>query len=181
MPTTKTNIVSLLIVAALLAVIAAVSPAGAEAFCKSQNVQPDEIGRKEARQAVNCLVNEERNHRGKGDYSSDSRLVNAAVKHSGVMARKNCFSHRCRGERDLLGRLQGVGYIVGGLLRWAYGENIAYGTDGQGTPKEMVDAWMDSPPHRAAILSSTFKEMGAGFQNRGDKGFYTADFGLRRG
>ena len=39
---------------------------------------------------------------------------------------------------------------------------------------------MNSPPHRAAILSGTYKEMGVGFEKRGDKGYYTIDFGLRR-
>jgi uncharacterized protein YkwD len=181
MPTTKTNLGALLIVAAALALFAAISPAGAQAFCNYQNVKPGDIGAKDARHSVNCLINQERNRRGKGDLSSDRRLVEAAVKHSNVMARKSCFSHQCPGERTLLGRLQAVDYIVGGLTRWAYGENIAYGTDGKGTPAEIVDAWMNSPPHRSAILSGTFREVGVGFENRGGKGYYTADFGLRRG
>jgi uncharacterized protein YkwD len=186
MPSAKPSLaLSLLLVAAgvlaTLTLSAAMAPAAAEAVCKSRNVQPQAIGRKEARRSVHCLINKERNQRGKGGYSSDRRLVDAAVKHSRTMARKNCFSHQCRGENSLQRRLQGVGYLVGGLLNWAYGENIAYGTDGKGTPAEIVDAWMHSPPHRSAILSGTFKEMGVGFENRGDKGFYTADFGLRRG
>jgi uncharacterized protein YkwD len=180
MPTTKTNLGALLIVAAALALLAAISPAGAQAFCSYQNVHPDEIGRKDARQSVNCLINKERKQRGKGHYSSDRRLVDAAAKHSSVMARKSCFSHQCPGERSLLGRLQAVDYLISGLSRYAYGENIAYGESGRGTPAEIVDAWMNSPPHRAAILSGTFQDMGVGFENRGDKGYYTADFGLRR-
>jgi uncharacterized protein YkwD len=166
---------------AALVLLAALAPVEAQAFCNHQNVRPDEIGKKDARHSVNCLINKERNQRGKGDYSSDHRLVDAAVKHSEVMARKSCFSHECPGERGLLGRLQAVDYLIGGLLRWAYGENIAWGTSGKGTPAEIVEGWMHSPPHRSAILSGTFKEMGVGFENRGDKGYYTADFGLRRG
>ena len=165
---------------AVLALIASLAPAEAAAGCSYSTKQPQDIGRKQARQAVNCLINKERNQRGRGDLSSDHRLVDAAVKHSAVMARKNCFSHQCRGEKTLLGRLKSVNYIVDGLSRWSYGENIAHGRDGSGTPREIVDDWMNSSAHRSAILSGTFKEMGAGFKPRGDKGFYTVDFGLRR-
>ena len=79
------------------------------------------------------------------------------------MASKGCFSHECRGERGLLGRLQVVKYIVGGLRRWAYGENIAYGEGSRGTPKQIVDAWMHSSGHRANILSGTFRDIGVGY------------------
>ena len=37
------------------------------------------------------------------------------------------------------------------------GENIAMG---QRTPREVVDGWMNSPGHRANILSSSFAEIG---------------------
>jgi uncharacterized protein YkwD len=168
-------------VLAALATLAAVAPAGAQAACSHQNVHPREIGRKEARRSVKCLINKERNQRGKGDYSSDRRLVDAAVKHSRTMARKNCLSHQCPGEGSLLSRLRSTGYIHGGLIRYAYGETIAARTGRLGSPRKVVDAWMNSPLHRAALLSSTFKEIGVGFENRRDKGFYTADFGLRRG
>ena len=164
------------------ALFAGLAPAGAHAGpCNFGGKEADQIKGKQARQSINCLVNKQRNDRGKGDYSSDTRLVNAADKHSGVMASKSCFSHQCPGERSLLGRLQSVNYIVGGLSRWAYGENIAYGTNGSSTPKQIVKGWMNSPPHRAAILSGTYKEIGVGFEKRGDRGYYTIDFGLRRG
>ncbi len=41
----------------------------------------------------------------------------------------------------------------------AAGENVAYG---QPTPQSVVDAWMASPGHRAAILNPTFVVMGNG-------------------
>lgn len=41
----------------------------------------------------------------------------------------------------------------------AGGENIAYG---QRSPQEVVTAWMNSPGHRANILSNKFNKLGVG-------------------
>jgi uncharacterized protein YkwD len=41
-----------------------------------------------------------------------------------------------------------------------WGENIAAG---QATPKEVVDAWMASPGHKANILREEFTHMGVGY------------------
>lgn len=50
-------------------------------------------------------------------------------------------------------------YTVLGEVSISYttwGENIAYG---QKTPQEVVNAWMNSPGHKANILNATFKEI----------------------
>ena len=143
--------------------------------------QPGQISAKHARTATICLINRERASHHKGRLDHDGRLDRAARGHSARMVRVGCFSHECRGERGLLGRLQAVRYIVGGLSRWAYGENIAYGEASRGTPKQIVDAWMHSSGHRANILSGSFRDIGVGYARHGDRGYYTADFGLRSG
>jgi len=155
-------------------------PAEAANACKRHgDRQPQNLTKKQARNAVICLVNRKRDRRGKPDLARDRRLVDAAQRHSYRMAKKNCFSHQCPGEASLLTRLKKVGYIVSGLSRWAYGENIALGTATSGTPRKIVNAWMGSSGHRANILSSTFRDIGVGFRADGSKGFYTTDFGLR--
>lgn len=46
-------------------------------------------------------------------------------------------------------------------IKWmAFGENIAYG---QRTPAEVVNAWMNSPGHRANILKDRFSQIGVGY------------------
>ena len=98
-----------------------------------------------------------------------------------------CFDHACSGEGDLGARLENVGYLGGGLSRWAYGENIAWGMRSAGTPSSIVDAWMNSSGHRANILSRDFREIGVGFSagtpggGGAPGGIYTTDFGLRVG
>jgi uncharacterized protein YkwD len=145
------------------------------------DTQPDRLGGKEATNAVVCLINKQRNEHGRGDLDRDGRLIGASRKHSSRMADHGCFAHRCPGERDVLPRLQAVKYIVGGLSRWAYGENIGWGTRSQGTPRQIVNAWMNSSYHRANMLSGTFQDVGVGYARHGDKGYFTADFGLRSG
>lgn len=45
------------------------------------------------------------------------------------------------------------------------GENIA---KGQRTPKEVVNAWMNSQGHRANILNSSFTKIGVGYVKDGN-------------
>ncbi|MCM3631002.1 CAP domain-containing protein [Paenibacillus glycanilyticus] len=47
-----------------------------------------------------------------------------------------------------------------GVAWTAYGENIAAG---QRTPAAVMEAWMNSPGHRANILSSKFTHLGVGY------------------
>ncbi len=79
------------------------------------------------------------------------------------------------------------GYLLQGLLSWAYGEDIYWGPrHAWGTPAATVRGWMHSPAHWANILNSHFRDIGVGIawgtpsNGRGDGGIYTADFGYRR-
>ena len=119
--------------------------------------------------------------------SNPNKLEKAAQRHNDHMDGTGCFDHECSGEAGLDARLEGVGYLSGGLSQWAYGENIAWGMSHQGTPESIVDAWMHSSGHRANILNSSFREIGIGFSagtpagSREPGGIYTTDFGLRVG
>ena len=168
---------------ALLALLGGLSPASAEAGCRYSHANPHQLTGKEARKSISCLLNKERDRNGRGDYSNDGRLTEAANRHSGTMAKKHCFAHQCSGERSLLGRLQNVNYIEPGLRRYAYGENIAHGRGERGSPRKVVSSWMNASGHRSAILSGTFKEMGVGYEESGggSHAYYTVDFGMRRG
>jgi uncharacterized protein YkwD len=148
---------------------------------------PGKLHHGQARKAIRCLINQKRHSNGRGGLHRDKRLQRSAQNHSEYMRSHHCFSHQCSGEKSPLGRIQSVGYLGGGLSRWAYGENIAWGLKGQGTPRDIVNAWMNSAPHRANILSGTFRDVGVGFvegspsHKKAHGGMYTLDFGLRVG
>jgi uncharacterized protein YkwD len=172
---------------ALVFAAAPATPAAAKASaCKEWgSVMPDELAPGQARKAIVCLLNLERQKVGVGSLDSNSKLQRAAQNHTDHMDGTGCFDHECPGEADLSRRLEGVDYLVGSLIRWICGENIAWGSDKLGTPKAIVQAWMNSPPHRSTLLDRSFDDVGIGFapgtpgdgNDRG--GIYTADFGLR--
>jgi uncharacterized protein YkwD len=173
-------------VVCLLAAGSMPAPASAGTACtKYGEVRADDLRNRQARASIRCFLNRERRQHGLGRLDNDKRLQRAAQKHTEVMVNKNCFSHECPGEASLEARLRSVDYLIGALIRWTFGENIAYGGDHYGTPKAMVKAWMKSPPHRANILNPAFKDVGVGFvpgmpgARKADGGTYTTDFGMR--
>jgi uncharacterized protein YkwD len=174
---------------AALALLAGAAPRAAAASACSQwgDAKPESLRPGEARKAIRCLVNAKRENAGLRPLRQDKRLQRAAQKHTDEMDGSGCFAHECPGESALGNRLENVDYLGGGLSRWLAGENIAWGSGKRGSPKAIVDAWMNSPPHRANILNRSFRDLGVGFavgsphDGGDDGGLYTADFGLRVG
>jgi len=180
---------ALAFLAALLVLAASPATPGASASaCKRWgDSQPTELRAGQARDAIMCLVNKERDKAGLRELDRDKKLQKAAQRHTDQMDGTGCFDHECGGEAGLDSRLRGVGYLVNGLTQWAYGENIAWGMEKLGTPESIVNAWMHSSGHRQNILSNDFREIGVGFSvgtpggGHQPGGIYTTDFGLRVG
>jgi uncharacterized protein YkwD len=177
-----------LLAGAALALAGPLTPAASGNACRSHgDTQPTRLSVLHARSAVRCLLNRKRQSHGLSRIRANDRLERAAQRHTRYMTQHGCFSHQCRGERSVLARLMRVSYIVGGLTRWSFGENIAWGAGGSGQPKAIVRSWMRSPGHRANILNPRFDEIGIGFRTgyprspKADGGTYTTDFGMRKG
>jgi uncharacterized protein YkwD len=99
----------------------------------------------------------------------------AALVHSRDMATRNYFAHRAPdgSEADARARRQGYDWR-------RVGENIAAG---QGSPQQVVAAWLASPPHCRNIMDRQFADMGAGYavnQNSDKTIYWTQVFGTRR-
>ena len=147
---------------------------------------PRKLSKQHARSAVLCLVNRRRSKHGLATLKRNRKLQQAAQRHSERMEGGNCLAHQCYGEASLDGRLRDVGYLVGGLSSWMYGENVGWGMKRRGTPRAMVNGWMSSPAHRAMVLNGQFEEAGVGFADgspsnaHANAGVYTVDFGVRR-
>lgn len=106
-------------------------------------------------QKVVELVNVERQKAGLPALKLDSQLSNVARLKSKDMATNNYFAHQSPTYGSAGDMLTKHG------IKWsAWGENIAYG---QNTPEIVVNAWMNSPGHRANILSSNFGKIGVGY------------------
>jgi uncharacterized protein YkwD len=137
-----------------------------------------------ARAAV-CLINKRRAARGVPRLRINRRLSRAAMWHTHDMVRHRYFGHVSRRGRDVVDRLYGTRYL-GGRFSWAVGENLAWGSGGRGTPRQIVQAWMDSPGHRRNMLDGRYREIGIGVIANGPvrtelpAATYTTTFGVRR-
>lgn len=97
------------------------------------------------------LCNQQRRANGKPDLTLNKTLcANAAVRAEEI-SRDDWFSHQ-RPDGTMCFTAVTVDYMT-------CGENIAYGTR---TASATVTAWMDSPGHRANILSDEFTQAGFG-------------------
>lgn len=108
-----------------------------------------------------CLLNNQRRRRGMRPLRRNRRLSSAARRHSHDMVSRHYFSHVSQAGRDVVDRLTNTGYLGGGGS-WTVGENLAWGAGSRSTPREIVQAWMHSPGHRANILNRSFREIGIG-------------------
>lgn len=121
------------------------------------------------------LINGERAERGKGPLSIDSRLVQAARRHSQDMAINNFFSHYGSDGSSPFDRIRDAGYSF-----TTAGETIA---GGYTSPEAAVDAWMNSPPHRNILLGN-YVDVGVGYAYNVDstyRHYWTADFAVPSG
>ena len=125
---------------------------------------------------VYARVNQERSIRGLYAYAPNETLANAARDHSLDMANRGYFAHNTPEGTTPGDRITTAGYT------WsAWAENIA---SGQASPAEVMEAWMNSPPHRANILGTSCCDIGVGYaQVPGSPytHYWTQDFGKLQG
>ncbi|MCY0932295.1 CAP domain-containing protein [Streptomyces sp. H27-H1] len=114
------------------------------------------------------LVNLERAAAGCPVLQADQDLTEAAQGHSDSMAATKNFAHTGTDGSQPQDRVEAAGY------EWSRsGENIAMG---QPDAAAVVDAWMNSPGHRANILNCEFTEIGVGVNSNGGP-WWTQSFG----
>jgi uncharacterized protein YkwD len=154
--------------------------------CPFAHANPGSLTRGAAEQSIRCLIDKVRTNRGKHALNGNGRLGRAAQGHTNHMVSRNCFAHQCPGESAMTARVKRTGYL-NGARSWALGENIASGEAHRGSPAAMIDAWMHSPPHRAAIMDGGYEHVGVGMQHgtpsrpNGAGATYTTDFGRKGG
>ncbi|MCQ4433421.1 CAP domain-containing protein [Clostridioides difficile] len=110
------------------------------------------------------LVNIERAKAGLNPLTLDSSISNVATKKSQDMIDDNYFSHNSPtygSPFDMLKKF-GISYKTAG-------ENIAMG---QKTPKEVVNAWMNSEGHRKNIMNPNFSKIGVGVAQKSGGSIY---------
>ncbi|MDA1774076.1 CAP domain-containing protein [Bacillus cereus] len=120
----------------------------------------------EFEQRVVELTNAERAKQGLPALKIDTELSKVARIKSEDMQKNNYFDHNSptyRSPFDMMKKF-GISYT-------SAGENIA---QGQRTPEEVVQVWMNSDGHRANILNNGFTHIGVGYVESGN--YWTQQF-----
>ena len=112
-------------------------------------------------------VNADRARAGVPALRWNRQLFCLATEWSSIMASSGSLRHR-----DLNPIIQSSSYSTYNTL----GENILRGPAGM-TGAQMEVAWMNSPTHRANILSRSFNSIGIGYAFGGGKVYATQNFG----
>ena len=137
-------------------------PAPAAAAAKPA---PATLSADEARSAIVCLLNEERDKAGLGTSTATSKLAAGGAAPQRPHGRHRLLRPRLLAARASLGRrLEASATWAAASARWAYGENIAWGMAAAGGRRRRSSTpGCTAPPHRANILNRDFREIGVGF------------------
>lgn len=115
---------------------------------------------------VVALVNEQRAANGLSPLTLNTELSNVARVKSQDMHDNNYFDHTSPTYGSPFDMLASFG-----ISYRAAGENIAMG---YATPEAVMEAWMNSPGHRANILNSSYTQIGVGYV--ADGSYWTQEF-----
>ena len=109
-------------------------------------------------------LNRVRAGQGLAALRGNAALESAATDHACYMAARARITHVGAGGREVGPRVRSAGYKYR-----AVAENVAYGyADGAA----VVRGWMDSPPHRKAMLRRDLREAGIGVRRAADGTLY---------
>lgn len=147
----------------------------------------------ERRAALEAAVVREMNRvraaHGLGQLRAAPSLRSAARGHSQAMLAQGFFSHTSADGTAFSERIKRH-YSNAGYRRWSVGEALMATHSEYVDAESVVAAWLASPPHRAIVLSQTWRDTGVGVLytpaapdtfGGADAIVVTADFGLREG
>ncbi|MFF3486366.1 CAP domain-containing protein [Streptomyces sp. NPDC002701] len=135
----------------------------------ARTTPPKEVSTPSTAEAtVLTLVNEERAKAGCSPVTASSSLASLAETFSEDMAARGFFDHTDPDGASPWDRAEKLGIANLG------GENIARG---QADAAAVMEAWMNSPGHRANILNCDFKTLGVGAHFASGGPWWTQDFG----
>jgi len=110
------------------------------------------------RTALLYEINEIRVGHGLDRVYPSLRLQHTAAHHSDDMMVRDYFAHTSPTGSSVYSRIVNSGFVAG--YTWLAGETLAWGNGSLATPVSTVHAWLESPEHRAILLSPKFHWVG---------------------
>jgi uncharacterized protein YkwD len=177
---------ALLCLLALLALPGCGGPGDAQAArpdvdgCAGSWLRPTPANADRVKAATLCLLNARRARVGAGPLTGNPKLQLAAERHSLDMATRKFFDHVNPDGVSDAARIVHTGYPPISI-----GENLAWGEEEKSSPATIVQAWMNSPGHKANLLRPGYREIGIGLAYTAPEAqpvprqaaIYTTDFG----
>lgn len=131
-------------------------------------------------------INGVRTARGLRPFRVSRGLTAAAAFHSSQMGLRGFFEHESANGAPFWKRIERFYPMLPGRS-WSVGENLVWGSPDL-SPRSALRQWLNSPPHRANLLSRGWREIGLGAVHfpaapgefrGGPVTIVTADFGTR--
>ena len=172
-------------IASLVYCVLGAGPASAaESGCAQAAKLADATTLKRASRSVLCLVNGERARRGIAPLRASRLLARTARAHSRDMVARRYFSHITPNGMNPRQRIRRSGYLYKSPAA-RLGETIGWGIERDGTPAELVRAFMQSASHHDVLLDRHYRDIGVGLVlgapigTTGRGATLTLDFGRR--
>ena len=173
--------------------LAALATALVAVLAMAPTATPQSAAKVERRTALESAVvralNQVRAEAGLKPVKMSSSLRSAARGHSVSMLELGFFGHESADGTAFSERIRRH-YTNRGWRMWSVGEARLASPGATADPAAIVEAWLESPPHRAIILSPSWRDAGIGALYAPDAPrefggsatiVVTADFGLREG
>jgi uncharacterized protein YkwD len=144
-------------------------------FCQTASAQDASTANEIERRAFE-QTNVERIKNGLQPFVWDADLGRLSRTYSETMSRLHFFSHVTPDGKRLPDRARAAGIRQYSVL----GENIAYNQGYEDPGALAVERWMQSPKHRANILSSQFRAMAIGSYVAPDGSVYLTQTFIKR-
>lgn len=138
--------------------------------------------------ATLCLMNQIRVADGLHPLHRNGALAAVATGQVRDMIRGDYFGDQSLSGQTPFARIRASSYrLARSPMRLMAAQNIGWGTGPNATPAGIVQAWMESPPHRAIILSGAYRDAGVGvvaavpaqFSSGWNGGTYAVEFAER--
>ena len=157
----RARAIALVAAVALATVLLGGSSASAAKVCRGELTLPTQSNHALIDTAIACLVDRERAAHRLPELRPNRELQGIASSLASEMAIAGYFGDDTLSGQTPWQRITASAYAAGARTL-AAGQNIGWGTGGLATPEGVVEEWMHSPPHRLIILTSGYRDVGAG-------------------
>ena len=136
----------------------------ANGACPNAEASASQLAMPDFESSVLCVINERRAEDRLAPLRPNGLLHDAAEIYLTSMFSGSFYGHHgCLAGKNncstVIGRLRFLGYIRPGWS-WIVGETLRGADPSTSTPDAVVQAWLDSPPHRARLLKPRFRDAG---------------------